>query len=592
VQAERIELALNAQMQEQPEPEDSEEKYWAGVEFGEEQFDEVLQDVKEEYIEEKIDERRAYASAANFVLSTLEPAYEIVPRSYYEAHKKDADVEFESSDRETLYAKRRDYFRTQNDELQKAWAEVTFGRPEFIRVMKHAAKTGAKAEKKVDPTKLWLAAAQGFLYALDPHSSLVSMAAWEESTKETQDASFDGIGALLTQRFEPSRTLDNRLKGRTVEIQKQDPFLMVQLKEEDKLQRRTFVESPMQGQPAEKAGVWAGDEIVKVDGESTVDVPLDDVVSKIRGPKGTKVKLTLLREGTPGEVVVEVERSRIRVTNVEGKILDQYPCVGHVKLTGFIESSMDDLKAEIDRLDAECRKDGEGLRGLVFDLRNNSGGLLSQGVKIADLFLTSGKIVSVKNRRPSLFALFKGEDETYLAEPQETFTFPMVVLVNDGSASASEIVASALQDNGRALVVGERTFGKASVQTLIPPTKGAGYYVKLTVARYFAPSGRTLQVVGVQPDVETPPEVGGKMPISFREEDLSNHLPKIDAEYKSANDALASRMADCVSKRGIAERISRDNPHPQIKFDYQLYRGADYVTCVADDLASAAAKAR
>jgi C-terminal peptidase prc len=575
--------------EEKPESEDGEEKYWSGVTFGEEQFDEVLQYVQEEYIDDKVDASRGYVSAANFVLSALEPAYELVPRDYYGKHKADPAVEFQAADREELYAKRKEHFRGQNDELQAAWKKAAFTRDDFLKVMKFAGKEAEKengkekGKKKVDANHLWIAAAQGFLYALDPHSSLVSKAAWEESTKETQDASFDGIGALLTQRFEPSRTLENRLQGKTREVDGKAPYLMVQLKEEDKLQRRTFVESPMAGQPAEKAGVWAGDEIVKVDDASTVDLPLDDVVSKIRGPRGTKVKLTVLREGAPGEQVIEVERARIRVTNVEGHLIDSYPCVGYVKLTGFIETSYDSLRAEVLRLNELCSQDGEGLRALVFDLRNNSGGLLSQGVMIADLFLETGKIVTVKNRRPSLFRLLEGEDEVRVAKPKDTLTMPLVVLVNDGSASASEIVASALQDNGRAIIVGERTFGKASVQTLENPIKGAGYYVKLTIARYYAPSGRTLQVVGVQPDVETPPEVGGKMPVSFREEDLSNHLPKIDAEYVSANKDLTEKLSACVSKRGIAEKIFKDNPHPQIKFDYQLYRGADYAVCLADE---------
>jgi C-terminal peptidase prc len=562
-----------------PAQEDEEDKYWGQVEFGPEQLDEVLEYIKEEYIEEKVDVSRAYVSAANFALSMLEPGYELLPAAYYSEHKKDPEVMLKGEDRDELNLRRREFFRKRYDDVQKAWEKVPLGREEFDRIMAFAVEQGSKADKKVTSDRLWLAAAQGYLYALDPHSALLSKKAWEESTKETQDASFDGIGALLTQRFEPSKTLRNRLAGKTRQLQRDDTFLMVQLEEEDKLKRRTFVESPMSGQPAERAGIWAGDEIVKVDGVSVVDLPLDKVVSMIRGKRDTDVVLTVLREGVPGELSLPVTRAHIRVTNVEGRLLENYPCLGYVKLTGFIESSFADLTEEISRLDDLC-SEGGGLRGLLFDLRNNSGGLLSQGVSISDLFLDKGIVVTVKNRRKSVFSFVGGGDEVYNAHAEGTLSLPLVVLVNDGAASASEIVASALQDNGRALIVGERTFGKASVQTLINPMRGRGYYIKLTIARYFSPSGRTLQVVGVNPDVVTPPTMDGKIPLGFREEDLSNHLPQIDTDYESANRTLAATLKSCVEQRGISERVFKDDPHPQIKFDLQLYRGADYLECL------------
>jgi C-terminal peptidase prc len=574
------------------ENDDEEEKYWGHIKFGGEQFDEVLENVENEYIEEKTDMSRGYVSAANFALSLLEPPYELIPQSYYEDHKDDPEIKLEGDNRDELNTKRRKLFRARHDSIQAAWSKVKFGRGEFERVMAFATKEGERSKKKKRPSdRLWLAAAQGFLYALDPHSSLLSKKAWEDSMKETQDASFDGIGALLTQRFEPSNTLQNRLDGKIRKLGKKEPFLFVQLDDEDKLRRRTFVESPLPGQPAVKAGLWAGDEIFKVDGVSVVDMPLDKVVSLIRGKRGTEVKLTVQREGVPGELTINVTRAHIRSTNVEGRLLEHHPCVGYVKLTGFIESSFETMSAEINKMQEQC-KEGSGLRGLVFDLRTNSGGLLSQGQLISDLFLEKGIIVTVKNRRRAS-SPFMRSDEVFNARPNipvkdasiPTLTMPMVVLVNDGSASASEIVASAFQDNQRALIVGERTFGKASVQTLINPYRGKGYYIKLTIARYYSPSGRTLQVVGVNPDVEVPPEIDGKMPLGFREEDLSNHLPQIDTEYTSANTELTGQLTACVKKRGIAEHIHQDNPNPQIKFDYQLYRGADYLECLIDHMA-------
>lgn len=573
-------LAANAAAPDgQDEEQEESNKYWGGIEFGPEQFDEVLESIKQEYIEEKLDESRAYVSAANFALSSLEPGYELMPAAYYESHKDDPVVELTGDNRDALMLKRREHFRKRHDTVQAAWKKVTFAREQFDGLMAFAVEQGSKGKKKVTADRLWLAAAQGFLYALDPHSALLSKKAWEESTQETQDASFDGIGALLTQRFEPSKTLRNRLDGQSRHLDRQDEFLLVELKEEDKLKRRTFVESPMSGQPAERAGIWAGDEIVKVNGDSVVDMPLDKVVSMIRGKRDTEVVLTVLREGVPGDVNIPVTRARIRVTNVEGRLLEDYPCLGYTKLTGFIPTSFDDLTAEIERLNGLC-SEGGGMRGLIFDLRNNSGGLLSQGIDISDLFVKKGIIVTVKNRRKSVFTFMGGGDEVHPAHPEGTLDIPLVVLVNDGAASASEIVASALQDNGRGLIIGERTFGKASVQTLINPLRGKGYYIKLTIARYYSPSGRTLQVVGVKPDVLTAPTLDGDIPLGFREEDLSNHLPPIDTDYESANKEVAAALKGCVEQRGIAERIHRDNPHPQIKFDFQLYQGADYLECL------------
>ncbi|MFH1529385.1 MAG: S41 family peptidase [Pseudomonadota bacterium] len=557
------------------------ERYWNEIEFGWEQFDEVMDLIKSEYIEKEIDTQRAYVSAANFALAMVEPSYEVVPAAYHRAHKDDPDLVIEGGDREELILKRRDELRKQQRELLKDWDKVSFDRPELKRIIQFAAERARKMEKPVAEDRLLISAAQGFLYALDPHSSLVSERAWDDSTQQTRDSSFDGIGALLTQRWEPTSSLKNRLRGKTRRLEDNDVFILVELAEEDKFTRKTYVESPIQGQPAEKAGLWAGDEIVAVDGKSVEGVLLTKVVNQIRGPRGTQVHLSVRREGEPAPRDIVITRARIRVTNVEGRILEHHPGIGYVKLTGFIESSYDELKEEIDRLHEEAGSDG--LRGLVFDLRMNSGGLLQQAVQISDLFLKTGKIVTVKNRKRGLFA-FMGAEEIYRAAEDGTIDLPMVVLVNDGSASASEIVASALQDNGRGLVIGLRTFGKASVQTLLSPRAGQGYYVKLTVARYYSPSDRTIQVVGVHPDVEVAPEFGGKTPIGFREEDLSNHLPPIEAEFESPNQGVLTQLSGCVQTMGTADSIAASNPHPQVKLDYQLYTGADYLECFIEEV--------
>lgn len=404
---------------------------------------------------------------------------------------------------------------------------------------KVASKDPADKPKPVpDMNKAWEAAAQGYLYALDPHSAIIPRKAWDDSTDKTQDSSFEGIGAVLTQRDD-----------------------------------QTLVENPMEGRPAWRSGIRAGDVIQKVDGTDVTGLALNKVVKMIRGPRQTQVKLTITRESDPEPKDYVITRENIEIKNVDGKLVGEYNAIGHVKMTGFIPNSTRDLRAMIDKL-AKQAPDGK-LRGLVLDLRNNSGGLLTKATEIGDTFLSSGRIVSVRSRD-------KANEEVHEANRQATdYDFPLVVLVNDGSASASEIVASALQDNGRALVIGARTFGKASVQTLFEPALHYDYYIKLTVARYYAPSGYTLQVIGVQPDVEVAPLADGKMPVGFREENLQNHLTPLQGRQPSPWQAALPELNQCVAQTGLADKIAKREPKPQIHPDYQLLRAADYLNCLA-----------
>ena len=241
-----------------------------------------------------------------------------------------------------------------------------------------------------------------------------------------------------------------------------------------------------------------------------------------------------------------------------------------LKINGFVPTTEDALVDAFQSLND--RSPGGKLRGLVLDLRNNSGGLLKQGINVADRFLKRGIVVSVKNR---------GEpDEVYGSNESKYWSLPLVVLVNDGSASASEIVASAIQDNGRGVVLGDRTFGKASVQTLFSPLLRDDYYIKLSVARYYRPSGDTLQVVGVNPDELVPPDIGGDMPLGFREENLSNHLAPLESDSKSNNPAYTAELRACVRATGRAAKIHAKDPNPAVKFDNQLMTGADYLECM------------
>jgi len=551
--------------------EEDEKDYWREVRFSREQFDDVRRFVKLHYIDDDIDEKRAFIEAANFALLSLEKQpLEIVPESFYELRKAHPDEEgrlegktfkLRRSDRFVLHEIPKDKDepkrkRLSDDEirqlrlrekarfalLERHWNQIPFDENDFARLIA-AAVEKLSENKDVREDDLWISAAQGYLYSLDPHSALVSAKAWDESTQETEDASFDGIGAVLTQRDE-----------------------------------QTIVESPIEGQPAVRAGLRAGDVILKVDDKDVAGLPLFKVVKRIRGPRGTPVVLTVRRLGVPEDMKITIQRAHIDIKNVSGHLMEApYEDMGYIKMTGFVRTSaekFDEMVAELTRKTKSGR-----LRGLIFDLRNDNGGLLAQGIAVADRFLTHGDIVSVRNKAGGLTGA-TGRDEVYQATPDRTVDVPVVVLVNDATASAAEIVASALQENRRALVVGERTFGKASVQTLYPPPGQKDYYIKLTVARYYSPTGRTIQLMGVQPDVEVAPDVGGEMPLGFREENLRNPLPEELAHYRSPMAPLLATLESCVRESGRAEKLHEADPNPAIKFDYQLFKGADYLECM------------
>jgi C-terminal peptidase prc len=555
---------------------EEETDYWKDVRFGRKHFEEVLEYVRDFYIDDSFDEGRAYAEAANFALMEAVPErpMELLPEAFFQKRKSNPAEEgalegktlkLATTDRFLIHEvpsgknkaakpkkrlddealrehKKKESARAR--QLEKAWAKVGFNRKDFDRVMGYV-REQEKKDARVKLNKVWVAAAQGYLFALDPHSALVNKQAWDESVKETEDGSFDGIGAVLEKRGDD-----------------------------------ILIESPIEGQPAHKVGLRAGDVVLRVDDVDVTGLELMKVVKMIRGPRGTKVKLTIRRLSEPEDMELVVTRAHIEVPNVQGKLLPHHKDVGYVKVTGFVDSTATRLEEEINHL-ARATTTGT-LRGLVIDLRNNPGGLLDAAISVADLFMKKGKIVIVKNSmKNSLFSLRR--DELHEATGEAQFDMPAVVLVNEGSASASEIVASALQENRRALVVGRRTFGKATVQTLLTPRKGAGYYIKLTVSRYYGPSGRTLQAVGVFPDFEVPPEPGQPIPVAFREEDLSHHLKPLEyADGRKANVDTDAQVGKCLQRRGIAEKLSRKSPNPAIRFDFELFSAADVLECAAD----------
>ena len=333
--------------------------------------------------------------------------------------------------------------------------------------------------EEVETKSLVSGAINGMLHSLDPHSAYLTPDLYKELQSDTQGR-FGGLG---------------------IEITVKDGILTVV--------------SPIEDTPAFKAGIKPGDQIFKIEQEFTKDMSLVDAVKKMRGLKGTKINLTIKREGTPDLIDFSLVRDIIRVQSVRSRSLE--PGYGYIRLAQFQERSDRDLQRALEKLAAEK----SGLKGLVLDLRNNPGGLLTQAVRISDIFLDSGMIVYTEGR-------IEAQKQKYFAQKDGTWLdFPIVVLVNGGSASASEIVAGALQDHKRAVVLGVKTFGKGSVQTILPLDDSSA--LRLTTARYFTPGGRSIQATGIVPDIvlDNTPADGKSEPIkrpNLREENLPGHL--------------------------------------------------------------------
>ncbi|TVQ97691.1 MAG: S41 family peptidase [Desulfovibrionales bacterium] len=329
----------------------------------------------------------------------------------------------------------------------------------------------------VDRNEMIQGAIRGMLQELDPHSSFMTQDAFREMQIDTS-GEFTGIGIEISI-----------------------------------VEGRLTVVSPIEDTPAFREGLRAGDHIMEIDGQSTQDITIMDAVKLIRGPRGTTVDLTILSRGETVPRTITITRDVIPMHTV--KLFELEPGVVLIRLTSFKETSMDDLR------DALAQFAPEGRVGLILDLRNNPGGLLNQAVAVADAFLEEGKIVFTQGRATQAQMNFEASRNVL---DRET---PMVVLINGGSASASEIVAGALQDHGRALILGEQTFGKGSVQTIIPLADGSG--IKLTTAVYYTPSGRSIQAKGILPDISVPfvalseEQQEGRIPM-VREGDLIRHL--------------------------------------------------------------------
>ena len=370
----------------------------------------------------------------------------------------------------------------------------------------------------VDERELVYGAIDGMMSRLDPHSVFMRPDVYRQMRDDTS-GEFDGLGLELT-------VLDGELT----------------------------VISPVADSPGERAGIRPGDHVLSIDGAQTKEMTLSEAIRRMKGAAGTKVVLEIMREGFAAPQKLSLVRDRVRTQSVDMKVLDAGRHYAYVRIRTFQERTDKGLQKALEDARAQM---GGAIHGLVLDLRNNPGGLLDQAVRVSDVFLSSGVIVTTAGRGRRNVEVERAHEKD--TEPN----YPLIVLVNKGTASASEIVAGALQDQGRAVILGTQTFGKGSVQTIIELEDGSG--LKLTVARYYTPKNRSIQERGITPDVVVadvaPPRLDEPQ---LTERDLKRHL-KNDAPAPSAPAAPTVQPVPAVAKAGE---------------DFQLRTALDYLKAV------------
>lgn len=542
------------------------------------------------YIDPKsIDIDRGYVGAAKATLQSLPYPLHLMPVSFYKNRAKYAEpgmvtpgkLVYSAGDRFVIFQPDYAKFRQMKDAYEKrerarlkkltpaqraeevkknreeqterqnaeqaAWVEAGFGRSDLefivdwiqnnhVNYSKMPAGYEGANRYKDNPFGMhhvYFAATQGFLNSFDPHSNVMAPETWDKIRKESEDATFEGIGALL--------------RGGDL--------------------REVIVETPMPGSPAVSSGLRAGDIIRKVDGKSIENLSLSEVVKQIRGPKDTIVTLTVDRPSELATLDIKIKRGVIERKAVTGEYLKSHN-VGVIKINSFLYDKKPTSEAVKETYSDIVNQADGALTGLILDLRNNPGGELDEAIRVSGLFLGEGVVVTtVKNQR-------RQQERVSPVEAIVPEDLPIIVMVNSGSASASEILASALQDHNRALIVGDRTFGKATVQQIIPIDE---VLLKLTIARYYAPDGYTIQVYGVQPDIKISEEPDQSFPPRYREEDMWKHMPELT--QKKQDDARAQWIELIGKKIGenkAAEKYLKTHEKDAIKPDYMQIRALSY----------------
>lgn len=372
--------------------------------------------------------------------------------------------------------------------------------------------------EEVSDQKLIESAVNGMLSSLDPHSSFLDAKSFKYLNEQTQ-GKFGGLGIEVT--------MENGV---------------------------VKVVSPIDDTPAFRAGLKPGDYIISIDGTPVIGMTLNEAVEKMRGKVGTKIKLTI-RRASEKPFDVSLKREEIKIQSVKSDI--KAKDIAYIRISSFNDGSDKTIKDEFVKMQKKTKK---GIKGLIIDVRNNPGGLLDQAVAISDLFLNGGEIVSTRSRNEE-DTLKYSATEGDIAEG-----LPIVVIINDGSASASEILAGALQDHKRAVILGEKSFGKGSVQSVIPFGKYGA--IRLTTARYYTPSGRSIQAKGIEPDIEVKP---AKVELLN-----TDGLTISEAELKNA---LKNDNIDNGGKKAKADNDSAKDE--ELKKDYQLLRAVDTIKALS-----------
>lgn len=393
--------------------------------------------------------------------------------------------------------------------IGKGW-ERTGHATETYEELKTFSEVLTQVQKNyVDETKvkdLVQGAIRGMLSTLDPHSAYMTPEMYKEMQVETK-GEFGGVGIQIGVK-------ENRLA----------------------------VIAPIEGTPAYRAGIKAGDYITKVNDETTKDLTLMDAVQKMRGPKGTKVNLTIQRDGTPDPMQFTLVRDTIKIESVKSKVMEN---IGYVRLTQFQEATGRDLSRVLKQFKEQK------LQSTILDLRNNPGGLLTAAVEVSEQFLPNGKLVVYTKGRESK------KDEWFAKGRDQMEDAPMIILVNEGSASASEIVAGALQDYGRAVIVGTTSFGKGSVQTILPLGDGSG--LRLTTAKYYTPKGRSIQSTGITPDIVVKPQ----QPTTVAKADVKPGEKEGDAKAtKPSIGAAPGKEQSSANGKGHEEATTKNGSAP------------------------------
>ncbi|PLX37879.1 MAG: peptidase S41 [Hyphomicrobiales bacterium] len=376
-----------------------------------------------------------------------------------------------------------------------------------------------------DDGKLMEAAINGMLSSLDPHSSYMSPKSFRDMQVQTR-GEFGGLGIEVTMENDVVKVV-----------------------------------TPIDDTPAHRAGVLAGDLITRLDGEAVRGLTLNQAVDKMRGPVNTEIVLTVVRQGAEEPIEIKIVRDIIRIRSVRSRVEED---AGYIRVTQFNEQTFDGLRKAMEEISNDIPADR--FKGFILDLRNNPGGLLDQAISVSDAFLDRGEIVSTRGRNAE-------ETQRYNARSGDLGKGkPVIILINGGSASASEIVAGALQDHRRATILGTRSFGKGSVQTIIP--LGANGAIRLTTARYYTPSGRSIQAKGITPDIEVlqelPDELKGKVGSAKGEAGLRGHLNAEDAAEDEAEAADGEEAAKTDENQEPLQAYVPPDPKDDAQLTYAL----------------------